>query len=136
MSGIQVAIGNLNNFEVHVDPVDNKARAIDINYTNNGKVDYNKLFKLEVQNLNSVVRNYTLQSQIFPNQSSIIAIGSQVKAGQSGIQNKTLTGFNTGLIDRIVGDIKDVKFRELVRKRTIKNKKLIQCPQIILMKAF
>ena len=104
MSGIQVAIGNLNNFEVHVDPVDNKARAIDVNYTNEGKVDYNKLFKLEVQNLNSVVRNYTLQSQIFPNQSSIIAIGSQVKAGQSGIQNKTLTGFNTGLIDRIVGD--------------------------------
>ena len=104
MSGIQVAIGNLNNFEIHVEPVDNKARVIDINYTNNGKVDYNKLFKLEVQNLNSVVRNYTLQSQIFPNQSSIIAIGSQVKAGQSGIQNKTLTGFNTGLIDRIVGD--------------------------------
>jgi len=104
MSGIQVAIGNLNNFEVHVDPVDNKARAIDVNYTNDGKVDYNKLFKLEVQNLNSVVRNYTLQSQIFPNQSSIIAIGSQVKAGQSGIQNKTLTGFNTGLTDRIVGN--------------------------------
>jgi hypothetical protein len=29
------------------------------------------------------------------------------------------------IVDRIVGDIKDVKFRELVRKRTIKNKKLI-----------
>jgi len=104
MSGIQVSIGNLNNFEVHVDPVDNRARVIDVNYTHDKTVSLNNLFKLEVQNLNSIVRNYTLQSQIFPNQSSIIAIGSQVKAGQGGIQNKTLTGFNKGLTDRIVGD--------------------------------
>jgi hypothetical protein len=104
MSGIQVAIGNLNNFEVHVDPVDNIARVIDVNYTGAGKVDYNKLFKLEVQNLNSIVRNYTLQSQIFPNQSAIVAIGSQAKGGQGGIQNKTMTQFNTNIVDRILGD--------------------------------
>jgi hypothetical protein len=29
------------------------------------------------------------------------------------------------IVNRIVGDIKDVNFRELVRKRTIKNKKII-----------
>jgi hypothetical protein len=29
------------------------------------------------------------------------------------------------VVDRIVGDIKDVKYRELVRKRTIKNKNII-----------
>ena len=104
MSGIQVAIGNLNNFEVHVDPIDNIARVIDVNYTGAGKVDYNKLFKLEVQNLNSIVRNYTLQSQIFPNQSAIVAIGSQAKGGQGGIQNKTMTQFNTNIVDRILGD--------------------------------
>ena len=104
MSGIQVAIGNLNNFEVHVDPVDNIARVIDVNYTGAGQVKYDNLFKLEVQNLNSIVRNYTLQSQIFPNQSAIVAIGSQAKGGQGGIQNKTMTQFNTNIVDRILGD--------------------------------
>ena len=102
MSGIQSTIGNVNNFEVHVDPVDNKARVIDVNFTQKQAVG--SLFKLQVHNLNSIVRKYTLQSQIFPNQSSLIAIGSQVKAGQGGIQNKTLTQFNNNLVDRIVGD--------------------------------
>jgi hypothetical protein len=104
MSGIQSTIGNVNNFEVHVDPVDNKARVIDVNYTHDKTVSLNNLFKLEVHNLNSIVRKYTLQSQIFPNQSSIIAIGSQKQGGQGGIQNKTVTQFNNNLVDRIVGD--------------------------------
>jgi muramidase (phage lysozyme) len=99
MSAIQPAIGNVNSFEVHVDPVDNKARVIDINFT---KAKNLKLFELQVGNLNSVVRNYSLQSQIFPEQSSIIAIGSQAKGGQLGMQNNTMIDFNTNLIDRII----------------------------------
>jgi len=100
MSAIQPSIGNVNNFEVHVDPIDNKARVIDVNFTGD-KVQSN-LFKLQVHNLNSVVRNYSLQSQIFPEQSSIIAIGSQAKGGQLGMQNNTMIDFNTGLTDRII----------------------------------
>jgi N-acetyl-anhydromuramyl-L-alanine amidase AmpD len=99
ISAIQTSLGNLNNFEVHVDPIDNKARVIDVNFTGNKNPS---LFKLQVHNLNSVVRNYSLQSQIFPEQSSIIAIGSQAKGGQLGIQNNTMIDFNTGLTDRII----------------------------------
>jgi hypothetical protein len=100
ISAIQTSLGNVNNFEVHVDPIDNKARVIDVNFT--GDKTTPNLFKLQVHNLNSVVRNYSLQSQIFPEQSSIIAIGSQAKGGQLGIQNNTMIDFNTGLTDRII----------------------------------
>jgi hypothetical protein len=106
-SGIQVSIGNLNNFEIHVDPIDNNvARVIDINYAE--RTNPPPLFELEVYNLNSIVRSYNLQSQIFPNQSSIIAIGSQAQGGgQGAIQNKTMVSFNDRLTDRILGDKTD-----------------------------
>jgi muramidase (phage lysozyme) len=100
MSAVQTAIGNVSNFEIHVDPVDNKVRIIDINYT--GAKSTASLFKLQVHNLNSVVRKYSLQSQIFPEQSSIIAIGSQAKGGQLGIQNNTMIDFNKSITDRII----------------------------------
>ena len=103
MAAIQPAIGNVNSFEVHVDPVDNKARVIDINFTkDNDPLGLPKLFELQVGNLKSVVRNYSLQSQIFPEQSSIIAIGSQAQGGQLGMQNNTMIDFNKSLIDRII----------------------------------
>jgi len=100
ISAIQPSIGNINSFEVHVDPVDNKARVIDVNFTKDKNAT--NLFELQVGNLNSVVRNYSLQSQIFPEQSQIIAIGSQAQGGQLGMQNNTMIDFNTNLIDRII----------------------------------
>ena len=101
MTEINSSLGSMNNFEVHVDPIDNNtARVIDINYTS--PTTTTNLFELQVHNLNSVVRNYSLQSQIFPEQSSMIAIGSQVKGGQLGIQNNTMIDFNNDLEDRII----------------------------------
>jgi muramidase (phage lysozyme) len=106
MLDIQTSIGNINSFEIHIDPTDSVARIIDVNYTGpkvqgaNGT--YNSLFPLEIHNTKSVVRNYSLQSQIFPEQSAIIAIGSQAKGGQLGIQNNTMIDFNRKIIDRII----------------------------------
>ena len=51
MTAINSAIGSMNNFEIHVDPVDtNVARVIDINYTSPTK--QSNLFELQVHNLN------------------------------------------------------------------------------------
>lgn len=103
ISAIQSSLGNVNNFEIHVDPQDSIARIIDVNYTGpKEKGIYESLFELQVHNLQSVVRSYTLQSQIFPEQSAIIAIGSQAKGGQLGMQNNTMIDFNRKLIDRII----------------------------------
>jgi hypothetical protein len=104
MSTIQAALGNVSTFDLHVDPISNNvARIIDVNYTGDkGKSVYENLFELQVHNLNSIVRNYSLQSQIFPEQSTIIAIGSQAEGGQLGVQNNTMIDFNRKIRDRIV----------------------------------
>jgi len=103
MSDVQATIGNVSNFEIHVDPTDNNVgRIIDVNYTEPIKAAYDSLFELQVHNLDSIVRSYSLESQMFPDQGAMIAIGAQVKGGQLGIQNNTMIDFNRNLTDRII----------------------------------
>jgi hypothetical protein len=128
--GIQTSIGSVNNFEIHVDPIDNKiARIIDINYTGEKNINtYNSLFQLQVHNLESVVRSYSMQSQMFPEQGALIAIASQAKGGQMGMQNNTMIDFNRSITDRIIltketeGD-KNLKEEEKkIQEKKIKDK--------------
>jgi hypothetical protein len=106
MAQISDSIGNVNNFDIHVDPTDNIARIIDINYVDEtSRADaYNNAFVLEVQGLNSIVRSYKLESQIFPEQSTMIAIGAQAQGGALGVNSNTLIDFNKNLVDRILPD--------------------------------
>jgi muramidase (phage lysozyme) len=104
---IQPSLGNVSNFEVHVSADDNTARIIDVNYTGpKGSNIYNNLFEFQIQihNLESIVRTYSLHSQIFPEQGSLIAIGAQVQRGQLGMQSNTMIDFNRNLTDRIITD--------------------------------
>jgi hypothetical protein len=102
-SGMNAALGSVSNFEVHVDPVDNIGRIIDVNYCEPDKKAH-LLHEFNIQTLDSVIRNFKLESKIFPNQSAIIAIGAQASGGQLGIQNNTMVDYNTTLTDRVLGD--------------------------------
>ena len=104
MSGISDSIGNVNNFDIHVDPVDSIARIIDINYVDEmSRQEANKnAFTLQLHSLESTVRSYKLESQIFQEQSTIIAIGAQSQGGALGTDSNTLIDFNKGLKDRIL----------------------------------
>jgi hypothetical protein len=104
MSGINTAIGNVANFDIFIDPIDSAGRIIDVNYVDTTKrLDaYKKAFPIEVHNLKSTVRDYSLESQIFPEQSTMIAIGAQVKGGALGSDTNTLVDFNKNLVDRII----------------------------------
>ena len=102
---VQSSMGNVNNFQIHVDPIDSVARIIDLNYVDvlSKKDAYTKAFQIEAQNLSGTVRSYSLQSQIFPEQSAMIAIGAQVRGGNAqGTSANTLLDFNNGLEDRII----------------------------------
>jgi GH24 family phage-related lysozyme (muramidase) len=56
-----------------------------------------------MHNLSGSVRSYELQSQIFPEQGAIIAIGAQVKATSAqGTAASSLLDFNNNLEDRII----------------------------------
>ena len=103
MSAVQSSIGNINNFDIHVDPNDSIGRIIDINFTNeNPAADYEKATVIQIQGLKSTAKNVSLQSQIFPEQSSIVAISAQNGGGTIGLDNNTLVGFNRGIEDRIL----------------------------------
>jgi len=104
MAGINTSIGNVATFDIFSDPIDSVARIIDVNYTdekNRGKV-YEEAFVIQMGNTQSTVRNYSLASQIFPEQSSIIAIGAQAEGGVLGSDTNTLVDFNQNLIDRVI----------------------------------
>jgi hypothetical protein len=98
---IQNSLGNINNFDIQVDNRNAIGRIIDINYTGDPAIN---AFVLQIHNLNSVVRNYTFQSKIFPEMGSIIAISAQdaTGVGKLGYDNATLVAWNEGIKDRLI----------------------------------
>jgi hypothetical protein len=104
MSGIAVSTGNVATFDIFSDPIDSAARIIDVNYTDdkNREKAYNDAFMFELQNTKSVIRNYKFESQIFPDQTTIVAIGAQAKGGALGADVNTLIDFNQNLFDRVI----------------------------------
>lgn len=104
LNEINTSIGNVANLDVFIDPQDSKARIIDVNYADEkSRIDvWNNCFTFEVQNTKSIIRNYSFESQIFPEQSTIIAIGAQAQGGALGENVETLIDFNQKLIDRII----------------------------------
>jgi hypothetical protein len=106
---VQISIGSVNNFDIHVDPIDNVARIIDLNYIDTTARDAindpskDKIFQIEMSNTSGSVRSYNLQSQIFPEQGNMIAIGAQVSsANNQATSANTLLDFNNNLEDRII----------------------------------
>ena len=106
LKNVQESIGGVNNFEIHVDPIDNVARIIDLNYVDDiPKIEaYNNAYQIEMHNLSGSIRSYELQSQMFPEQANMIAIGAQVQATSAqGTAASSLLDFNNNLYDRILG---------------------------------
>jgi hypothetical protein len=105
MGAVQSSTGNVNNFDIHVDPIDSIGRIIDINFTSeNPAKDYDNALVIEIQGTKTTAKNVSLQSQIFPEQSSIVAISAQNGGGTIGLDNNTLVGFNRGIRDRVLPD--------------------------------
>jgi hypothetical protein len=123
MQDIQVSLGNVNQFEFHIDPIDSIGRIIDLNYINLDKSP--NLFTFEIGSNKSIVRDLKLESQIFSDQSSIIAISAQDTAGALGENNSTLVGFNDGITDRMIprkdSYLNDIYNRENNEKTIIYN---------------
>jgi hypothetical protein len=97
---VQISLGNVNNFEIHIDDRDGIGRIIDLNYVNLNKD--NKPFTFEIGSNKSIVKDLKLESQIFANQASMIAISAQSDAGSYGLDNSTLVSYNAGITDRVI----------------------------------
>lgn len=104
MRKIQESTCNINNFDIYADDRGKSVHIIDINYVNEEdpvKV-YDELLPIEIQGLRTTARNVSLESKIFQEQSSIVAISAQNGGGNIGIDNNTLVGWNKNISDRIV----------------------------------
>jgi predicted chitinase len=98
LSSVQNSTGNVNNFEVIIDG--QTAYIVDLNYTNVGAPP--KPFTFEVSGTKSILRDIQFESQIFSDQSTIIAISAQSDAGKLGLENSSMVAFNTGIRDRMI----------------------------------
>jgi hypothetical protein len=108
MRKVQESICNINNFEVFADDRDKSIHIIDINYINEEDPIkmYDELLNIEIQGLKTTARNVSLESKIFQEQSSIVAISAQNGGGNIGIDNNTLVGWNKNISDRVVKEKK------------------------------
>jgi hypothetical protein len=101
---IQNSIGSINSFEIYGDGIETgKTFIIDRSYVS--PVPYKNLFSFELDNTSSTAKNYSIRSQIFPEQSSIVAISTQAQSGKLGYNNKGLINYNYGITDRIIGTV-------------------------------
>ena len=103
MNEISSCIGNVSTFDLFVEPNGSTCRIIDIAFTGGDKKSiYDNAFVLEVHGLKTTARSYKLESKIFQDQSTIVAIGAQAGGGALGTDTSTLVDFNKKIIDRII----------------------------------
>jgi hypothetical protein len=122
LQDIQTSLCNVNQFELHIDPIDGIGRIIDLNYIN--KDSNQNLFQFEIGSKKSIVRELKLESQIFSDQSSIVAISAQTDAGKLGLNNSTLVGFNEGITDRNILK-KDSYLNNVINSREEQEKTIV-----------
>jgi len=108
---VQSSIGNVNNFEIFIE--DNVGYIIDLN----ASVDNDVVpFEFQVGNRKSIIKSINLESQIFSNQSTIIAISAQSDSGKLGLENSSMVAYNTGITDRMISK-KDLGNSSVEKKR-------------------
>lgn len=99
------ALGGINDFKLYTEK--NIVQIIDTKYFENAKPD--SKFKFDLIGLKSICRDVKINSRIFSEQSTMIAIGAGSSNQQSNnlgdIYSSTQTYFNIGLTDRIISNI-------------------------------
>ena len=96
------ALGGINDFKLYTEK--NIVQIIDAKYFENASKE--SKFKFDLIGLKSICRDVKINSRIFAEQSTMIAIGAGTSGADAGnlgdIYASTQTYFNTGLEDRII----------------------------------
>ena len=103
LNKISNSLGGLNNFGLStVGKTQNVMKVVDYYYLESGfnsKAD--QKYQFDLLGLGSICRNVNIQSQIFENQSTIVAIAAQSRANLANVYNSSQVYLNAGLEDRI-----------------------------------
>lgn len=100
LNGVSNALGGLNNFILSTAGRNqNILRIIDTYYLEQGRKD--DKYQFDLIGLGSICKDVSIQSQIFQEQSTIVAIAAQSKANLGDVYNSTQVYLNAGLEDRL-----------------------------------
>jgi hypothetical protein len=103
LNKISNSLGGLNNFGLStVGKTQSTMKVVDYFYLESGfnsKVD--QKYQFDLLGLGSICKNVSIQSQIFENQSTIVAIAAQSRANLADVYNSSQVYLNAGLEDRI-----------------------------------
>ena len=100
LNRISNALGGLNNFSLSTAGRDqNTLRIIDLYYLEQD--DSKNKYEFDLMGLGSIIRDANVESQIFENQSTIIAIAAQSRANLGDVYNSTQVYLNAGIEDRV-----------------------------------
>jgi hypothetical protein len=98
LSRISNALGGLNNFILSTAGRDqNTLRIVDTYYLEKKSDKY----EFDLIGLGSICRSVDIESQIFPEQSTIVAVAAQSRANLGDIYNSTQVYLNAGIKDRV-----------------------------------
>jgi hypothetical protein len=103
LNKISNALGGLNNFGLStVGKTQRTMKVVDLYYLESGvNSRADQKYQFDLLGLGSICRNVSIQSQIFENQSTIVAIAAQSRANLANVYNSSQIYLNAGLEDRI-----------------------------------
>jgi hypothetical protein len=103
LNKISNSLGGLNNFGLStVGKTQSVMKVVDFYYLENGPDSHaDQKYQFDLLGLGSICRSVNIQSQIFENQSTIVAIAAQSRANLANVYNSSQVYLNAGLEDRI-----------------------------------
>lgn len=106
LEDVSQALGGINDFKLYTEK--NVIQIIDAKYLESGEPASSK-FKMDLIGLKSICRDVKINSRIFPEQASMIAIGAAAGGDNSNnigdVYSSSQVLFNKGLKDRVIRDL-------------------------------
>lgn len=123
LTKVQNSLGSLNSFEIFADPIDNVAKIIDKDYIDLNEIKPEDVFRFNFDHDKSLILNHNIKSQIFPEQSTIIAISTQAPSAKLGLNNTGLIQYNQMTRNRFVelNSPNDIKYKVVFDSYDINN---------------
>jgi len=103
LNKVSNSLGGLNNFGLSTaGKTQSTMKVVDYYYLENGPDSHaDQKYQFDLLGLGSICKNVSIQSQIFENQSTIVAIAAQSRANLADVYNSSQVYLNAGLDDRI-----------------------------------
>ena len=107
LRAVSFALGSVNNFDLYVE--DSTVVIIDKAYAEPpGQSGTETKFIMNMSGTDTIVRNHSIKSKIFPSQATMVAIGAGVNQNLGSVQTSTYNYMNNGLTSRLYKELTEI----------------------------